>query len=199
LKQTDATYESRDPEISLKVKKYIAGRILSEDELKTLISKGVVGPLQGFKSKFNKPFDASLQLDAKFKTSFLFEGDDDKAPDLSDDMLIGSAKTPDGKEHKVFATDKAYYVPDIVTKKDPHGVRIGRVILQREIPEDQALKLLSEGKTDLLQGFVSNRTKRKFDAHLTFDLDTAKIGFDFPPRPVKKVAKKAAKKKAKEE
>lgn len=199
LKQTDATYESRDPEISLKVKKYIAGRILSEDELKTLISKGVVGPLQGFKSKFNKPFDASLQLDAKFKTSFLFEGDDDKAPDLSDDMLIGSAKTPDGKEHKVFATDKAYYVPDIVTKKDPHGVRIGRVILQREIPEDQALKLLSEGKTDLLQGFVSNRTKRKFDAHLTFDLDTAKIGFDFPPRPAKKVAKKAAKKKAKEE
>ena len=199
LKQTDATYESRDPEISLKVKKYIAGRILSEDELKTLISKGVVGPLQGFKSKFNKPFDASLQLDAKFKTSFLFEGDDDKAPDLSDDMLIGSAKTPDGKEHKVFATDKAYYVPDIVTKKYPHGVRIGRVILQREIPEDQALKLLSEGKTDLLQGFVSNRTKRKFDAHLTFDLDTAKIGFDFPPRPAKKVAKKAAKKKAKEE
>ena len=199
LKQTDATYESRDPEIPLKVKKYIAGRILSEDELRTLISKGVVGPLQGFKSKFNKPFDASLQLDAKFKTSFLFEGDDDKAPDLSDDMLIGSAKTPDGKEHKVFATDKAYYVPDIVTKKDPHGVRIGRVILQREIPEDQALKLLSEGKTDLLQGFVSNRTKRKFDAHLTFDLATAKIGFDFPPRPVKKVAKKAAKKKVKEE
>ena len=199
LKQTDATYESRDPEIPLKVKKYIAGRILSEDELRTLISKGVVGPLQGFKSKFNKPFDASLQLDAKFKTSFLFEGDDDKAPDLSDDMLIGSAKTPDGKEHKVFATDKAYYVPDIVTKKDPHGVRIGRVILQREIPEDQALKLLSEGKTDLLQGFVSNRTKRKFDAHLTFDLATAKIGFDFPPRPAKKVAKKAAKKKVKEE
>lgn len=199
LKQTDATYESRDPEIPLKVKKYIAGRILSEDELRTLISKGVVGPLQGFKSKFNKPFDASLQLDAKFKTSFLFEGDDDKAPDLSDDMLIGSAKTPDGKEHKVFATDKAYYVPDIVTKKDPHGVRIGRVILQREIPEDQALKLLSEGKTDLLQGFVSNRTKRKFDAHLTFDLATAKIGFDFPPRPAKKVAKKAANKKVKEE
>ncbi len=194
LKQTEATYESRDPEIPLKVKKHIAGRLLTEDELRTLISKGVVGPLQGFKSKFNKPFDASLQLDAKFKTSFLFEGDDDKAPDLSEDMLIGSAKTPDGKEHKVFATDKAYFVPSLVTKKDPHGVRIGRVILQREIAEDQALKLLSEGKTDLLTGFVSNRTKRKFDAFLTFDLATAKIGFDFPPRPAKKAAKKAAKK-----
>ena len=193
LRQTDATYESRDPELPIKIKKHIAGRLLTEDELRTLISKGVVGPLQGFKSKFNKPFDASLQLDAKFKTSFLFEGDDDKAPELSEEMLIGSVKTSDGKEHKVFATEKAYHVPDMVTKKDPHGIRIGRSILQREIPEDQALKLLSEGKTDLLTGFVSNRTRRKFDAFLTFDLATAKISFDFPPRPVKKVAKKKAK------
>jgi DNA topoisomerase III len=190
LRQTDATYESRDPELPIKIKKHIAGRLLTEDELRTLISKGVVGPLQGFKSKFNKPFDASLQIDAKFKTAFLFEGDDDKAPELSEEMLIGSVKTSDGKEHKVYATDKAYHVPDIVTKKDPHGIRIGRSILQREIPEDQALKLISEGKTDLLTGFVSNRTKRKFDAFLTFDLVTAKIGFDFPPRPAKKVAKK---------
>lgn len=190
LRQTDATYESRDPEIPIKIKKHIAGRELTEKEVKTLINKGVVGPLQGFKSRFNKPFDASIQLDEKFKTNFLFEGDDNTAPDLKDNMIIGTAKTPEGKEHKVFGTDKAYYVPDIVTKKDPHGVRIGKVILQREIPEDQALKLISEGKTDLLRGFISNRTKRKFDAHLTFDLESAKIGFDFPPRPAKKDAKK---------
>ncbi|MGJ8632366.1 MAG: DNA topoisomerase [Luteolibacter sp.] len=198
LKQTDATYESRDPELPIKIKKYIAGRPLSEDELKTLMNKGIVGPLQGFKSKFNRPFDASIQIDEKFKTAFLFEGDDDKAPDLTEEMVIGTAETAEGKKHKVFGTDKAYYVPDIKTKKDPHGVRIGKVILQREIPEDQALKLISEGKTDLLRGFISNRTKRKFDAHLTFDLVAAKIGFDFPPRPAaKKGAKKATKKVAK--
>jgi DNA topoisomerase-3 len=191
LRQTDATYESRDPEIPIKVKKHIAGRLLTEDELRTLMKNGIVGPLQGFKSKFNKPFDASLQIDEKFKTSFLFEGDDDKAPDLTEEMLIGTAETAEGKKLKVFATDKAFYVPDIVTKKDPHGVRIGKTILQREIPDDQALKLISEGKTDLLKGFVSNRTKRKFDAFLTFDPSTAKIGFDFPPRPAKKAAKKA--------
>ncbi len=198
LKQTDATYESRDPELPIKIKKYIAGRPLSEDELKTLMSKGVVGPLVGFKSRFNKPFDASIQLDEKFKTNFLFEGDDNTAPDLKDDMVIGTAEMSDGKSHKIYMTDKAYYVPDIVTKKDPHGVRIGKTILQREIPEDQAVKLIAEGKTDLLKGFISNRTKRKFDAHLTFDTKAAKIGFDFPPRPAKKGAKKAAKKAAPE-
>jgi DNA topoisomerase III len=48
----------------------------------------------------------------------------------------------------------------------------------------------------VLKGFVSNRTKRKFDAHLTFDTKDGKIGFDFPPRPAKKAAaKKAAKAK----
>lgn len=190
LRQTDATYESRDPELPIKIKKYIAGRELTESEVKTLLNKGIVGPLQGFKSRFNKPFDASIQIDEKFKTTFLFEGDDNTAPELNEDMVIGTAKTAEGKEHKVYGTDKAYYVPDIVTKKDPHGVRIGKVILQREIPEDQALKLISEGKTDLLRGFISNRTKRKFDAHLTFDLESTKIGFDFPPRPAKKAAKK---------
>jgi DNA topoisomerase-3 len=56
---------------------------------------------------------------------------------------------------------------------------------------------MTTGKTDVLKDFVSNRTKRKFDAHLTFDPKNGKIGFDFPPRPAKKApAKKAAVKKA---
>jgi DNA topoisomerase-3 len=189
LRQTDATYESRDPELPIKIKKHIAGRLLTEAELRLLMKNGVVGPLSGFKSKFNKPFDASLQIDAKFKTAFLFEGDDDTAPELTEEMLIGTALSADGKSHPVYANDKAYFVPSIVTKKDPNGVRIGKSILQCEIPNDQALKLISDGKTDLLRGFVSNRTKRKFDAHLTFDAESAKIGFDFPPRPAKKAAK----------
>lgn len=192
FRQTDATYESRDPQLPIRIKKYIAGRLLTEDELRTLMQRGVVGPLHGFRSKFNRLFDASLQIDGKFKTSFLFEGDDNQAPELAEEMLIGTAKMQDGRELKVYATEKAYHVPDMVTKKDPHGIRIGRAILQREIPEDQALKLLSEGKTDLLNGFVSNRNKRRFDAYLTFDPDTAKIGFDFPPRPEKNVANKVA-------
>ena len=35
---------------------------------------------------------------------------------------------------------------------------------------------------------MSNRTKRKFDALLTFDAATGKIGFEFEPRPDKKTA-----------
>ena len=191
LRQTDATYESREPDTPIKLKKYIAGRLITEDELKELFLKGSVGPLTGFKSKFNKLFDASLSLDEKFKVNFVFDNDDrDAAAELTDDQIIGEAKLADGKSVKVYETEKAYHVPAIVTKKDANGIRIGKSILQREIPPDQALKLLSEGKTDLLKGFVSNRTKRKFDAHLTFDPKDGKIGFDFPPRPAKKAAVK---------
>src|SRR5690606_37433695 len=118
-------------------------------------TKKFVGPLTGFKSKFNKPFDAALELDAKFKVNFVFENDDkDTAVELTEDQLIGQAVTPEGTTLKVYQTDKAYHVPELVTKKDPNGIRIGKSILQREIQADQALKLLSEGKTDLLKGFV---------------------------------------------
>ena len=197
LKQTEATYECREPECKFKAKKHIAGRLLTEEEAIQLFTTKHVGPLTGFKSKFNKPFDAALELDAKFKINFVFEGDDrDGPPELTEEQLIGEAKTEEGKAYKVYATDKAYHVPEIVTKKDPHGIRIGKSILQCEIPGDQMLKLISTGKTDVLKGFVSNRTKRKFDAHLTFDAKDGKIGFDFPPRPVKKAAaKKTAKTK----
>ena len=69
-------------------------------------------------------------------------------------------------------------------------MRLGKSILKQEIPTDQAFKLLSAGKTDLIKGFISNKTKRPFDAHLTLDLAKGKIGFEFPERAPK--AKKGA-------
>jgi DNA topoisomerase-3 len=194
LRQTDATYECRNPDCKFKAKKHIAGRLLSEEEARTLFTTGFVGPLTGFKSKFNKPFDAGLKLDAKFKVNFAFDNDNDEAPELTEEQLIGTVETPDGRHVKLYQSDKAYHVPEIVTKKEPHGIRIGKSILQHEITTDQVMKLIATGKTDVIKGFVSNRTKRKFDAHLTFDTKEGKIGFDFPPRPAaKKAAKKAAK------
>ena len=194
LRQTDATYECRNPDCKFKAKKHIAGRLLTEEEAYLLFSTGFVGPLTGFKSKFNKPFDAGLKLDAKFKVNFAFDNDNDEAPELTEEQLIGEVTLPDGRDVKLYQSDKAYHIPEIVTKKEPNGIRIGKSILQHEITAEQVKKLLTAGKTEVIKGFVSNRTKRKFDAHLTFDPKEGKIGFDFPPRPAaKKATKKAAK------
>jgi len=58
-------------------------------------------------------------------------------------------------------------------------------------------KLLATGKTDLLDGFVSNKTRRKFKAYLAYDKKEGKVSFEFEPRAAKApAAKKAAAKKA---
>ena len=85
-------------------------------------------------------------------------------------------------------------MPALKTQDAPEGFRLGKTILSKELQPDEVEKLFSTGKTPLLNGFVSKRTKRPFKAHLTLDFEKGKIGFEFAPRPAKK---KAAKKRAK--
>ena len=197
LKQTDATYECYEADCKFRAKKHIAGRTLTEEEAKQLFTTKFIGPLEGFRSRFNKPFEAALELDDKFKVNFVFdESDKDDFNDLTDDQIIATEKLINGEEAKIYLAEKAYLVPGFKTKNDPDGLRLGKVILEREIEKPQAIKLLTEGKTDLIKGFMSKRTKRPFDAFLLLDPKTGKVGFEFPPRPAKKTAKKAAKKSA---
>jgi DNA topoisomerase-3 len=48
----------------------------------------------------------------------------------------------------------------------------------------------------LLQGFVSNKTRRAFKAYLAWDPKEGKVSFEFEPRPERKPAAGAAAKKA---
>ena len=73
----------------------------------------------------------------------------------------------------------------------------GKIILQQPVAREQMTKLLATGKTDLLENFVSNKTRRKFKAFLAFDKKEGKVSFEFQPRAAKApAAKKAAAKKA---
>jgi len=66
--------------------------------------------------------------------------------------------------------------------------RAGKVILQQTIEPAQAKRLFETGKTDLLNGFISKRTHRKFEAFLV--LKAGAVAFEFAPR---KAAAKAPK------
>ena len=46
-------------------------------------------------------------------------------------------------------------------------------------------KLLDSGKTELLENFVSNKTRRKFKAYLAYDKKEGKVSFEFEPRPAR--------------
>jgi DNA topoisomerase-3 len=199
LKQTDATYECRDQDSDFRISKHIAGRKLSEEEAKELFTKKELPEMEGFMSRFNKPFSAGLKLTqsvsktgklGKWKTEFVFETDDPiNAEDLMDDQIINKFTLPNGSEATLYETDKAYHVPELKTKNSPEGFRLGKTILKKELQASEVVNLFSKGKTSLLDGFISKRTKRPFKAHLTLDLEAGKIGFEFAPRPVKKAAK----------
>jgi len=206
LKQTDATYECREPDCTFKISKYIAGRHLQEEEAITLFTTKFLEERRGFVSRFNRPFDAALELTqtvsktgkkGKWKTNFVFDADLETADDLTEDQLVREVTLTNGKTAKLYETEKAFLVPDLTSKDSPDGFRLGKTILQKELTAADVEKMLEKGKTDLLPGFVSKKTKRAFAAHLTLDPETAKIGFEFAPRPAKKSAKKAAKKNAK--
>jgi DNA topoisomerase-3 len=58
----------------------------------------------------------------------------------------------------------------------------GKIILQQPVAREQMTKLLGEGKTDLLDKFVSMRTRRAFKAFLQWDPEAGKVNFAFEPR-----------------
>jgi DNA topoisomerase-3 len=75
-----------------------------------------------------------------------------------------------------------------VAKPKTCDFRSSRIILQQEILPEQMAKLLNEGKTDLLPGFISQRTRRPFKAFLVRGKD-GKISFEFEERKAKPGAK----------
>jgi DNA topoisomerase-3 len=205
LKQTDATYECRTPDCGFRISKYIAGRAISEEEAQTLFTTKFLETRDGFVSRFNRPFEAALELKqqvsktgklGKWKTNFVFDSDLESVEDLTEDQMIKEVTLTNGQSAKLYETEKAFMVPALTTKDNPDGFRLGKTILQKELTAADVEKLLIEGKTTLLSGFISKKTKRAFAAHLTLDPETAKIGFEFAPR-AKKAAKKAPKKAAK--
>ncbi|MFK7817478.1 MAG: DNA topoisomerase, partial [Planctomycetaceae bacterium] len=206
FKQTDGLFECKNPECTFKLKKYHASHELSEAQAKELINSKVVGPIETFKNRFGQPFTAELKLEKPkkaWKVGFIFEGDSEREEELknlSDDLLLCEAPVLDGSADlvKVYETASAYLCPKMATKKDERGVRISKTILKNEVPSEQALKLFVEGKTDLIQGFISKRG-RPFAAFLTLDRETGKLGFEFQERKKKATKKKAGAKDDAEE
>ena len=127
-----------------------------------------------------------------WKPQFIFEGDEEReeeAKNLSDDQLLTEAELSDGTVVKVYETDRAYICPNMATNKQKGGTRLSKEILKKELPKDQVIKLFTEGKTEVIEGFISKKG-RPFKAHLLLDKSTGKLGWEFPPRAKKKATKK---------
>jgi DNA topoisomerase III len=176
------------------ISKTPGGRQFELDEVETLLGERTIGPLQGFRSKMGRPFAAILRIVAdkennNLKLEFDFgqnSGDDEpEEVDFSGQQALGACPKCKGQ---VFEHGMNYVCENTPRKKC--DFRSGKVILRQEIQRAQMEKLLSSGRTDLLDGFVSNRNGRRFKAFLVKQPD-GKIGFEFAPRASKPEADKA--------
>ena len=176
--------------------KHPGGRTFEIAEVEELLSQRQLGPLPGFISKMGRPFAALLRITDEYKLEFDFGQKDDEDTEPVDFSGHTSVGTCPKCQHKVYEHGMNYVCEKSVGPEKTCDFKTGKMILQQEISAEQVSKLLSEGKTDLLDGFVSSRTNRKFKAYLVKQ-ENGKIGFEFEARPAKAGAKSVAKKATK--
>lgn len=186
------------------ISKIPGGRSFELDEVETFLATKKIGPLEGFRSKAGWPFTAELKLAfdeeiKNWKLEFDFgedakkEGESGEPVDFSGQTSLGNCPKCQGH---VYEHGASYVCEHSVGAHVTCDFKSGKIILQQPVAREQMTRLLAEGKTELLENFVSNKTRRKFKARLAYDKKEGKVIFEFEPRAAKVPAKKAAAKKA---
>ncbi|MDE2399243.1 MAG: topoisomerase C-terminal repeat-containing protein, partial [Burkholderiales bacterium] len=184
------------------ITKIPAGRAFETAEADAFLRDKKIGPLEGFRSKAGWPFTAELKLVRdeeinNWKLEFDFGDDakngngDGEPVDFSAQESLGSC--PKCKGH-VYEHGSSYLCEHSVGAHVTCDFKSGKIILQQPVAREEMSRLLATGRTALLENFVSNKTRRKFKAYLTYDAKEGKVIFGFEPRAVP--AKKAAAKKS---
>jgi DNA topoisomerase-3 len=184
LRETLRGYKSQDG--LFMVYKVIGNRKMDETEVRDLVVKGQIGPIDGFRSKAGKPFSAVLRYNPEEKKiEFVFDGQRDASGAMKIDFTglqpIGAAPAKFGAGAEIYETPQSYVIRLVANGEDKVLVRCSRRILARDIPREQFMKMLETGKTDLLEKFWSQRTRRPFNAFLVLKPDNT-TGFEFAPR-----------------
>lgn len=173
--------------------KHPSGRVFEPEEVEELLATHHVGPLAGFQSKRGFAFEGELVLERDADTGewgMRFDFEERTEPDADEFMqtpVIGKCPKCGAPVHE---TADAYVCETAFKDQAKCPMRIGKTILQRDISVDEVKSLLEEGKTPLLDGFVSKRTGRAFKAFLVYDEKKGTI-FKFEERKPKEKAAKA--------
>jgi DNA topoisomerase-3 len=168
--------------------KVILQQPVAPEQINKLLSAGKTDLLPRFISRKGRPFKAFLVVTDKKDVGFEFEKRESKAKkerkpkepaakiDFTGQQPLGKCPTCGGK---IFETENSYICERSQADRKPCKFKLSKTILGKEIPREQAQKLLTTGKTDLLEGFISKRG-RPFSAYLK--LEEGKVGFEFPEK-----------------
>ena len=181
--ESPTAYISEDEKIT--IRKILGGRMLAVNEVVALLKGETIGPFSDFRSKKGKPFTASVKMTDN-KIDFMFA---DSNADLDIDAIKSGpslgVSPVDGTE--VFAAPMAF-MSESALEGTEKGLKINRIILSKEITEKNITQLLKDGRTELIEGFISKK-RRPFDAYLVL-AKNGKVSFEFPPRKSKRTEQK---------
>ncbi len=189
-KADDGTWEQ-----AFSLSRILCKRELKREEVIACLETGRTPLIEDFISKFGRPFKAFLVLDKdKKKANFEFPprepktGKDGKpvarkakaALDLSTAQKLGPS--PAHKDGELYQTADAYVVAKPGADEAPRAVFQAKLeIAGRKIEPSTVQQLLADGRTELLDGFMS-KAGRPFSAFLVLSKDKKKADFEFPPR-----------------
>ena len=168
-----------------------AGLSLSDEQITQLLNCGKLPVMEGFRSRFGKSFRAGLRLvqpetpEGSWKTEFYFDDEQDKkgVPPVTDLHSLGKVKVLNRGELELFENEKQWSIPDFTrTAASKKGFSVSRVILEKRIEDSVLRQVLESGKSELISGFISQRTHKPFDAFLKLDEAKGGVSFEFPPR-----------------
>lgn len=165
----------------------MAGKDISEAQIKELLTNGKTSTIRGFKSKAGKKFDARVTFsrDDKGKiTGLKFDFDDVEQQKLKDANcpLCGG---------EIVKTMFGYGCSNYNKEDVEHSCRfaIHNKIAGLKISDSIVKQLLTQKKTDVIQGFLA-KSGARFDAPLKLTAD-GQVVFDFPDRPAPTATKLA--------
>jgi DNA topoisomerase-3 len=190
MTETTSRWQSEDGKIV--IRKVMGGRQMAPEEIVDLLKNRRIGPLTGFRSKAGKPFTAVLRITDANKIEFVFDEADGEKPEIVNPEPLGHSPV-DGSP--VFETVTSYMSQSAIDGDAKLGFKLGKSILGKTLDRETIGKMIREGRSNLIQGFQSSKTRRFFDAYLKIN-KAGKLEFEFPPREFK--GKGGFKKKAPE-
>lgn len=187
-KNPDGTWEQ-----AFSLSRILCKRELKREEVIACLETGRTPLIEDFISKFGRPFKAYL-VRAGAKANFEFPprepktGKDGKPVARKTKApldLTGAAKlgpSPAHKDGELYQTPDAYIVAKPGADDAPRAVFQTKLeVAGRKLEPATIQQLLAEGRTELLEGFMS-KAGRPFSAYLVLSKDKKKAEFEFPPR-----------------
>jgi len=179
----------KDRKCGFSTGKVILQQAIDRAQVVKLLETGRTDLFEKFISKKGRPFKAFLVVQDG-KVGFEFEKREPKGKGKPakakepEEKLNFTGQEPIGKcpkcGGKVFESEKNYVCENAQADRKPCKFKSGKVILEQPVERTQMAKLLTEGKSDLLDQFMSRRGN-KFKAWLVMD-EKGKVTFEFPER-----------------